>query len=111
MTGIIIKDDVPQCPLCLNKMKSFISKKRGIFEKIFTCIGINCMVSINAVDPAVGKWLTKDPMPCPVCGSQFRVFFRTIDKYFKAQCPECLAKRGRVVQVVREAVPNSPKDR
>jgi hypothetical protein len=109
MTNIIITDDNPQCPLCLNKMRDRLVKKKSIVEKIFFCVNVNCMISINAIDPAVGKWHGAKEK-CPVCGGIMRAFFRTLDKYFKIQCPHCLKKTGRVVQVERQTVPNNPKD-
>ena len=100
----------PECPLCLKKMKSFQSKHEGTgkVENFFVCLDHECMVSINMLDQAVGKWEIENPPICPKCNTKMRVFFRSFDKYFKSQCPKC-RKRGKIVQVVRETIPHDGK--
>jgi len=107
--GNIIIPGNPTCPLCLARMREVIQNKRGKVERFWSCTGVDCMISINIKDPAVNKWDIENPPQCVRCGTPMRVFFRCLDKYMKCQCPKC-KKAGKITQVVRETVPNNPKD-
>jgi len=105
----IIMPGEPFCPLCKKRMKGIQAKSKttGVIERLYVCTRPNCMISINELDPALGQWeKMKDPPKCTRCHTVMRVFFRAIDGYFKAQCPECL-KHGKLTQVVRENVPHN----
>jgi predicted RNA-binding Zn-ribbon protein involved in translation (DUF1610 family) len=110
MSNLIIPSN-PNCPLCGKKMKILqtMNKRTGTVERFFNCFDAECMVSINALDPAVNNWKLKNAPKCTVCGADMKIFFRTFDKYMKAQCPKC-RKKGKLVQVVREPVAhNDPR--
>ena len=104
MSNIIIPGN-PVCPLCLRRMRTV----RPPTTKVYVCTQPNCMISINAKDPAVNRWSMKVPPNCAVCGHAMRAFFRAADRYFKCRCPNCL-KKGKLVQVVRGTVENLPPD-
>jgi hypothetical protein len=78
---------IPECPLCLKKMREVLTK-RGAF---WVCTFPRCMISINAADPAVGKWRDKETTfpDCTRCGTKMRMFFRTLDRAWKCYCPKC----------------------
>lgn len=98
MSNIILPGN-PECPLCLKQMKK-VRSPNGTF---LVCLGDNCMISINTIDPAINNWKLKTAPFCTVCGKPMRAFFRTMDRYLKCQCPNCLAK-GKLVQIVRGEV-------
>lgn len=102
MSNIIIPGN-PECPLCLKRMKEVKVKTKNGLETMYICAGINCLISINALDPAVSKWNMKEPPSCTICGHKMRAFFRVLDRYLKCQCPHCL-KGGKLVQIVRGQV-------
>lgn len=99
----------PECPLCYKRMREIITRK-GTF---YVCTTDTCMVSINKLDPACGRWRefeTNKSCLCPRDGTPMRAFFRALDNYKKVQCPKCKAE-GRISQVevgkVSDMAPNS----
>lgn len=74
----------PQCPLCLRDMVHGYEDIRKKY--VFACHV--CRIMIEQSDPLVDKWKDKkDPVPCPNCDSDMRVFF-TSTGYMKAVCPK-----------------------
>lgn len=108
MSVNIIMPGAPECPLCYKKMREVLTAK-GV---IFVCTEVECMISINKHDPAVGKWREAEERmpPCPKHGGHMRAFFRLVDGYMKVQCPVC-RKEGKLCQVETGKVKDmSPKD-
>ena len=96
MTQIIMAGGLPECPLCYKKMREVLTRKGNFY----ICTEFECMISINAKDPAVGKWREAESRmpPCPKHGIPMRAFFRALDGYKKLQCHKC-REEGKLTQV------------
>lgn len=92
----IIMPGAPECPLCYKRMREIVTPRGSVF----VCTELECMISISANDPAVGKWRECEERmpPCPKHGVPMRAFFRALDGYKKVQCPIC-RKEGKLCQV------------
>lgn len=91
MANIIIGGEV-HCPLCGKKFKT-VKTPKG--ETFYVCL--ECEVSINACDPALGKWDMLPEEKCPRCQNVMPVFYRALDGYMQHRC-----KCGLIIAVGKD---------
>lgn len=82
MANVIIGGTV-ECPLCDRKMETISMGK----ELFYVCKP--CMISINALDPALNRWDEIERDPCPKCKAPMRTFYRALDRFTVVVCNTC----------------------
>ena len=85
MSNIIMGGNI-HCPLC---EKAFTKVRRGpkISDVFYVCP--RCMISINALDPALDKWDAIPKEECPLCHKPMAIFYRQLDGYMQYRCKPC----------------------
>jgi hypothetical protein len=71
------------CPLCGKEFKEVRTAK----EIFYVCT--TCDVSINALDPALGKWDMLPVEECPLCHKPMPTFYRALDGFMVVRCKPC----------------------
>lgn len=82
MANIIIGGKV-HCPLC---GKEFSIHKLGK-ESFYVCR--SCLISINFLDEALGKWDLLPESICKLCHKPMKQFYRNLDGFRVYRCETC----------------------
>ena len=82
MSNVIIGGKF-HCPLCGKEFKEVRTAK----DVFYVCV--KCDVSINALDPALGKWDMLPVEMCPTCNKPLKTFYRALDGFTVTRCNDC----------------------
>lgn len=82
MSNVIIGGKF-HCPLCEKEFKE-VRTAKGVF---YVCV--KCGISINALDPALGKWDMLPVEMCPTCNKPLKTFYRSLDGFTVTRCNDC----------------------
>lgn len=89
MDKIPNKAEMEHCPLCLKKF-TLVEETDKNGHVYFICT--DCMISIWARDPFLGRWDQFEAVKCPTCKNTVMRFFCRSDGSCQWYCPNCKTK-------------------